>query len=121
MWALFETGPALAQLSGAGATVDEKMAIQYLQEAVTAAQDSTTVAGLLSGYNVTIYSYDTAANFVPACYPGPNACPSNSPPQEFITVAAVPEASSLATFGAYSLFAAFGLLYVRKRPIFTNL
>lgn len=60
-----------------------------------------TVSTYLSGYNVTIYTYNSSLN-----PDGPAGCGSTCPPppQEFITVTAVPEASSLAMFAAYLLF-----------------
>jgi hypothetical protein len=98
----------------------------YLSTAVnqvaTNSINGGTVNNYLSGYNVTIYSYDTGA----VCYPGPVPCQS-IPPQEFITVTpvpggsqipSVPEASSLAQLAAYILLGGAGWLFWGRRRIF---
>ena len=69
------------------------------------------VSTYLSGYSVSIYSYDPS--FGTSC-PG-SSCPP--PPQEFITVTSVPEAPSVGVFAVYVLFGGAGLLFWRRRRI----
>jgi hypothetical protein len=66
---------------------------------------------VLAGYNVNVYTYQS-------CISGPctQTSPPN-PPQEFITVTAVPESSSLATLGGYLLFGGLSLLFFRRRRV----
>lgn len=95
-----------------------------VENAITASMNPN----VLNGYNVTIYSYDAppsgggnnvvAGNGItPLCgSPLSQSC-STLPPQEFITVTAVPEASSLAEFAVYLLFGGAGLFFFGRRRI----
>lgn len=76
----------------------------------------TSVTGTptaLAGYSVNIYTYQS-------CISGPCMATSPvNPPQEFITVTAVPESSSMATLGGYLLFGGLSLLFFGRRRIFS--
>jgi hypothetical protein len=103
--------------------------LTHVEGDVTAAIAAVTGnPSIMSGYNVTIYSYDApnpsdgvnvpAGNgIVPTC--GSGTC-STLPPQEFITVTAVPEASSLAMFAAYLLLGGGSLLFFGRRRMLRN-
>ena len=91
MWGLFESSTAFSQLNGYAN--DQTNAENYLNAAIADVNNGTvngtSLSSYLSGYNVTIYSYDNGAT----C-PGQlnNVCAS-TPPQEFITVT-TPEAGT---------------------------
>jgi hypothetical protein len=116
MWGLFDpTGTtndlgAFAWLQYYGYNNDETIAMNDLTSAVSYVQ--THNLGPSNYANVTIYSYDTAANpNGPTCNGG--TCP-NSPPQEFITVS-MAEPPSAALFLLDLLFVAGLTLFVRRR------
>lgn len=74
----------------------------------------TSVAGtpsVLAGYNVNVYTYKS-------CISGPctQTSPPN-PPQEFITVTAVPESTSTSTLAGYLLFSGIAALFLRRRRV----
>jgi hypothetical protein len=130
MWTLFDTTDALNQLgngTGSGTeTAVEQQAIVDLKTAIgdvcasvsttgaTCTTNSIGLSALLSGWNVTIYSYDTAAGAT--CYDGSCANPPSAP-QEFLTATAVPEAPSLAVLAVYGVFGAASLLFFGRRRI----
>jgi len=93
MWALFESSSAIGDLNEY--SVNPTIVEQYLNTAIgdvtnpNATIDGETVSAYLSGYNVTIYSYDTGAT----CPGQAGGVCASTPPQEFITVTA-PEAST---------------------------
>jgi hypothetical protein len=95
---------------------DLEAASKDVEDAITALNDGTA-AKTLSGYNVTIYSYDAPPDgMTPLCGQDLNRPCDTLPPQEFITVTQVPEAgvSSLCDFAAYLLLGGVAFLSCRK-------
>jgi hypothetical protein len=116
MWGLFESSQAFGQLAAYSDTTDEANAENYLNAAITDVLTNNvngqSLGSYLSGYNVTIYSYDTGAS----C-PGVlnNVCAS-TPPQEFINVT-TPEASTPVLFAVDILGFVALLAFLRKRIV----
>jgi hypothetical protein len=130
LWNLFDSNAFADLTSYYGANNAYETAAQGFlttaeHDASTSSINGGSLAGYLSNYNVTIYSYDSPANggMTPLCGSPLVGCAANGyslPPQEFITVTA-PEASTPALLAAdiLGLVAILGLLRKRlsRRPI----
>lgn len=119
------TAPHIDPTTLANATEDVENAISKVCPTVGPTGACTITAGVesvnstptfLNGWNINIYTVDPS---------DPITCPDNSggtcsstPPQEFITVTAVPEASSLAAFGVYLLLGGASFLFFGRPRIF---
>lgn len=101
-------------------------ASQYVEDAIdavcggvgrpncTTAGGVTSISGtpaVLAGYTVNIYTYKSCVDGACTQVSPPN------PPQEFITVTAMPESSSIATLAGYLLFGIVSLLLFGRRRL----
>jgi hypothetical protein len=108
LWGLFAPGPAFSQLNGlsnqSAAEADLRAAVTDVTGNMVGTQ---TLSSYLSGYDVTIYSYDPS-NGVWNC----GGC--SGPPQEFITATAMAEPPAPALLGV-DLLGLVGLVLVARR------